>query len=649
MRVDQKRRWTEHDQEGTWIDGGEGGTKVKVERDWSTQRYGQGDRSGFKCYKCGEAGHMWKNCPKTAVKRVEVLLDEEGKTLLMAGVINGQEELCEMDTGAETCMIPERLAGGLEVTGKAECKPVGFKFVANSVMVRVKVGCIDREVMAAVTPDSFISHPLIGRNAGVDDLLQCAIQIRELQQKNTRVEMHAVKTRAMTAKEEKQAEVTRKEEKVVITKPEELEQVHTLMGPDAVAADNTPQDTNGEPLAVVNKKVDPELNIGLVIPSMELGASLGAEYKGAMESDETLRESNGWGSARSKGFLWDNGVLKRVVEDEISGSREVVVIPVGLRLCMLGLVHDYLGHVGSGKMAWMLKQSCCWPGLSGDAKRYGKACVECQRMRKGGLAEVPMGEMPIHKTLFENVAIDIVGPFPRSHGFKYILTYICLASRYPEAIPLRQATAQECAEALLEIFSQNGVLITLLSDQGTQFMGVLMRKLCERLGIKQIRTTPYHPQSNGAVERMHGTLVPMLRKLVKKDLPWDSQLKFALFAIRATPNRSTGYAPFQIIHGKVLRSPLDVVLHEIDPVQSQNVKAVEWLEELSRRVSKIREEVETNVGNAQSERKERHDKQAVVRRFEVGNKVLTRVLGLKSKLEGSWEGPFVVLDVPSEC
>ena len=89
---------------------------------------------------------------------------------------------------------------------------------------------------------------------------------------------------------------------------------------------------------------------------------------------------------------------------------------------MLGLAHDYLGHVGSGKMSWILKQSCCWPGMSGDAKRYGRVCAECLRMRKGGL-EVPMGEMPIHKTPFENVAVDIVGPFLRSHGFKYILTY----------------------------------------------------------------------------------------------------------------------------------------------------------------------------------------------------------------------------------
>ena len=240
-------------------------------------------------------------------------------------------------------------------------------------------------------------------------------------------------------------------------------------------------------------------------------------------------------------------------------------------------------------MLWALKQSCCWPGMSGSVKRYGRSCSECQKMRKGGVAEIPMGEMPIYKVPFENVAIDIVGPFPRSHGYRYLLTYICLASKYPEAIPLKHATAKECAEALMDIFSRNGVPMSLLSDQGAQFMGVLVQCLCKRLGVRQIRTTPYHPQSNGSVERMHGTLVPMLRKLANKDLPWDEQVKFALYAIRAAPNRSTGFAPFEVIHGRVLRSPLDVVVQEIDPGSTRNVKAVEWLEELNRRVNRTRE------------------------------------------------------------
>ena len=475
----------------------EGGARVKVEKPWSQQRYSGTSRTDFKCYKCGESGHMRRDCPKTTVKLVDVHSEEEDEdVLLMEGTINGVKALCEIDTSAQMCVILESLAGGLPVTGKTICKPVGSSFKADSVKVRVQVGCIDMEVSAAVAPDSFLAHPLVGRNVGVDLLLQCGNMAVEQRKKDTSAEAHAVQTRAMTAKEEKeerQAEVIRNAEKAVIRKPEELEQVNTLTVPDAVEADNPPQESNGEPLAVVNENVDPKVNVGLVIPSMELGASLGAEYKGAMEGNETLREWKGYGKDRSKGFLWENGVLKRVVEDELSGSRELVVIPVGLRQRMLGLVHDYLGHVGSGKMAWMLKQSCCWPGLSGDAKRYGKACTECQRVRKGGLIEVPMGEIPIHKTPFKHVAVDIVGPFPRSHRYKYILTYICLASRYPEAIPLRQTPAQECAEALLEIFSRNGVPITLLSDQGAQFMGVLMKRLCERLGIRQLEqhlTTP---------------------------------------------------------------------------------------------------------------------------------------------------------------
>ena len=91
---------------------------MKVEPAWSRERYGQTDRTALKCYKCGESGHMWRNCPKV-VKRVDVLSNEEsGATLLMEGIINGRKELCEMDTGAETCMIPQRLAEGLPVVGK---------------------------------------------------------------------------------------------------------------------------------------------------------------------------------------------------------------------------------------------------------------------------------------------------------------------------------------------------------------------------------------------------------------------------------------------------------------------------------------------------------------------------------------------------
>ena len=471
--------------------------------------------------------------------------------LLLDGTVNGLKTLCELDMGAQKCIIPERMANGLEVTGTAICQPVGNRVVVNTVKVHIKVGCIDALVTAAVAKNGLLKHPLIGRNVGVKLLLDCCRQAVHGDKDIETLEAHAVKTRAQTKKEEREdltVEAVRQAEQAQIVDPSEVTQ--TAVAEDlqeAAGVVSTMVIPEEDTQAKVCESVDLNCNLGLIIPAMELGDSLGVEYRAELAGDETLVEWKTHADVRRYGFLWDDGILKRVVEDELEGNRELVVIPVGLRSSMLILVHDHLGHVGAGKMAWMLRQSCTWPGISGDVKRYGKACGECQKMRKGGASEVPMGVMPIYKVPFENVAIDIVGPFPRSHGYKYLLTYICLASKYPEAIPLRFATAQECAKALLEIFARNGVPMLLLSDQGSQFMGALMRNLCERLGVHQIRTTPYHPQSNGSVEQLHGTLVPMLRKLVQKDLPWDLQVKFALFAIRATPNRSTGYAPFQIV------------------------------------------------------------------------------------------------------
>ena len=79
-----------------------------------------------------------------------------------------------------------------------------------------------------------------------------------------------------------------------------------------------------------------------------------------------------------------------------------------------------------------------------------------------------------------------------------------------------------------------------------------------------LTTTPYHPQTNGCVERFHGTLVPMLKKVVDRRLDWPPQLSFCLFAIRASPNRSTGFSPFELLLGRNVRSPLDMIREEVD-------------------------------------------------------------------------------------
>ena len=121
-------------------------------------------------------------------------------------------------------------------------------------------------------------------------------------------------------------------------------------------------------------------------------------------------------------------------------------------------------------------------------------------------------------TPFRRVAIDLVGPIiPASKGVhRYILTMVDYATRYPEAVALKGVDIVQVAEALVEMFSRVGVLAEVLSDRGTQFTSELMVEVSRLLGVKQLHTTPYHPQANGLVERFNGTLKSMLKKMCEE-------------------------------------------------------------------------------------------------------------------------------------
>lgn len=100
--------------------------------------------------------------------------------------------------------------------------------------------------------------------------------------------------------------------------------------------------------------------------------------------------------------------------------------------------------------------------------------------------------------------MDLVGPFAKSTaGFCYILVVMDYATHFPEAIPLRNATAQTTTAKLLKIFAREGLPQDILSDQGTNFTSCLLREVCSILGIKKLQTSVYHPPNRrpcGAVQ-----------------------------------------------------------------------------------------------------------------------------------------------------
>jgi len=146
--------------------------------------------------------------------------------------------------------------------------------------------------------------------------------------------------------------------------------------------------------------------------------------------------------------------------------------------------------------------------------------------------------MPLVSEPFAQVAIDIIGPLPvcQESGNIFILTVLDLCTHYPEAIPLNQHTAADVAQALGTVFSRFGFPQEILSDQGSDFMSELMQVFLNEFSVHHTRTSPYHPQSNGACERFNGTLKTMTRSLLDR-FPdsWDTALPWVLFAYREVP------------------------------------------------------------------------------------------------------------------
>lgn len=131
----------------------------------------------------------------------------------------------------------------------------------------------------------------------------------------------------------------------------------------------------------------------------------------------------------------------------------------------------------------------------------------------------PLVPLPIIEVPFERIGMDLVGPVVKSaRGHQHILVILDYATRYPRAIPLSNTNAKE----LVQVFSRVGIPKEILTDQGTPFMSRVTKELCRLYKISHLRTSVYHPQTDGLVERFNKTLKSMLKKVVDKDgRNWD--------------------------------------------------------------------------------------------------------------------------------
>ena len=278
------------------------------------------------------------------------------------------------------------------------------------------------------------------------------------------------------------------------------------------------------------------------------------------------------------------GILKRT--KILNGRRDPtvqLVVPVKLRIEVFRELHagKMSGHLGITRTVERIKSRLYWPGIKSDVRRWSLKCMRCEaRKPKPGIKRHPMGQVAAGAP-FERGAMDILEPGEiTQNGNRYIIVISDYFTKWSEAYAVKDHTAYTVADKLVtEFMCRFGVPKIIHSDQGTEFQSALFQQLCELLGCKKTRTTPYHPQSDGLVERQNRTILAMLSAVVNENLDdWDDHLPYIMSAYRSSVQESTGCTPNLMMFGRENSMPLDLIFPLADDQYPDCTQEyVEWV------------------------------------------------------------------------
>jgi len=338
---------------------------------------------------------------------------------------------------------------------------------------------------------------------------------------------------------------------------------------------------------------------------------------------------------------------------KINKGNKVIVVPETLVPEVIRLHHDIptAGHAGAAKTLDRIKTKFWWRKMDKDVADYVHTCRSCSQKTDYGKTKAPLG--PIFnepKVPFEVIATDIVGPLPVSEsGNKYILSVMDHFTRYSEFIPLPDQTAETVARALVHrIITKFGVPKSIVTDQGTNFTSGLITQMCKLLHVRKVRTTGFHPQSNGRVERVHATIMRMLSHFVNKyQTNWDEYLPYVTMAYNSQGHESLGYSPYELLFGRKMEMPLEADFTINDDTQIYN----DHVEALRAKLDEAYTVAAENKTKARKRNEKQYNAKAITRDYYVGQSVWLHVPSLKrnrvKKLSQMWQGPYLITEVLS--
>lgn len=606
-------------------------------------------RRPFKCYGCGAVGHFKNSpdCPKT--KEIVNCLHTKSnmnrlfESYTILAKVNGIETKLLRDSAASYDMVHTDLINAKDYAGK--CVNVRGVLSTESVALPVaKIELIFEQFGTIVTEAAVSSqlpkeYPYLLSNR-TWEMIDGKFSTTD----HTVMALTRSKARKMLQQEKE------KEENVLPGNEDDLQ------GKE----ENIPKEKeeNTEPKECYKRKEEAEENI--ILPTSEMDFSditklTPTQLKISQLEDSTLKDYFELAETKSESngikYYISNGILFRKFIDKLGRKYDQVLIPTKFREKLIEMAHDnmWMGHLGCNKTIVRIKQNYWWNKLDKDVKQKVKCCDVCMRTGKStDKKKASMSRVPIITEPYRRVNVDIVGPLMKTEkGNRYLLTLICSATKFPDAIPLQVADSESVVKGLLNVFSRVGFPIEIQMDLGTVFTSNLTTEFLERCGIKIIHSSVYHPQSN-AVERFHGVFKRILRALCyEHGKEWDEYIDQALFALRCAPHAAHGFSPAELCYGRQIRSPLSMV-KDLWIGKDTNEPVVTYILNLLDRLKKMQDIAEIAIQEAQNRSKKYYDQKIKNVSYEIGDKVMLYQHARTNKLQMQWTGPKKVVKKISE-
>lgn len=299
-----------------------------------------------------------------------------------------------------------------------------------------------------------------------------------------------------------------------------------------------------------------------------------------------------------------------------------------------GSIYSHLGIVGTYRM---ISIAYFWPGQYQDVKRFIQTCDACQKFQKRESTQYRYHRIPPPPSVFVSVGMDLVGKLTPSNGKAYILNLIDYLSGWAESIPMNEIKGNDIVQATTSRwFCRYGHPQTIITDNGSSLSQGAFAKYCDEHGIRLIRAAPFHPQTNGMVERFNGFMVAQIRRCLAEQNLGEDQWSTAIERVMWTWNTSVkeirGRSPFEILFGQSPRL-FQLAEQEMDEDDWDTLEAAN--NERVARVHILRRNVHRRVSRSHWV-EGKTSRNRVPTAFTINDSVLV----YRSQLDKQWSGKF---------